>query len=238
MTVWTVDGRRRHKAATTGFPLETFVGLDELVAPEIRGELTSLLPPALSPADAVTAFWQAWFYVSEVDRTAERDLWVRYARAVGWAGRDGQTAPGAPLRLYRGAPEVTARGLNWTPDKAIAAEFARLSYSPGTTVLRGPVVYDPATAAQHARAGRGIVWTTVAPPEAVLGVQREPVGDGRGNVASTYDEYLVVVDELAVTPFAVAAGAGATAAPNRAATAAPNRAARRAERRAGRRGPA
>lgn len=201
-----IDKRRRRKATRTGFPLEAFERLDAACTPAIRGDLKSLIPPALSAEDAVAAFWQAWFYLSEVDRTAELDVWIRYARAVGWAGRDGQPRPDAAIQLYRGAPESSANGLSWTPDRAVAAEFARTADFPGDCVL-GRVRADATTAAEHARAGKGIVWAISAPPEALLGVQREPVGDGHGGIGSVYEEYLVDVDGLEVAPFAVAANA-------------------------------
>ncbi|WP_151524143.1 hypothetical protein [Serinicoccus kebangsaanensis] len=71
------------------------------------------------------------------------DHWLRLWRKY----RDRADVPRRPITLYRGAPAQNKRGMSWTESRSVAENFAAL---------------------WGEQAG-GAVWTTQAPPSAILG---------------------------------------------------------------------
>lgn len=107
----------------------------------------------LTPQGARELIVRAWTGPEFPEANLTQELWLGLFRTVGFITDDEEEqeemAPHVPVRLWRGAIPSRARGMAWTSDKSRAKWFA--------TRLDGVSSRE-----------RGAVWTTMAPPEAIL----------------------------------------------------------------------
>ncbi|MDO9455218.1 hypothetical protein [Nocardioides sp.] len=110
--------------------------------------LTAVSERCLAPRAADRALSRAWSLDNSPEAAIGTDDWVAAFRVVGFTCDPDEPfeQPTSPTQVWRGAPTERARGLAWTTDIHVAADFA------GAT----------------AGASRGGVWTTVVPPQLVL----------------------------------------------------------------------
>lgn len=65
-----------------------------------------------------------WSMAEYPERQAPTELWVELFEVAGFISDTGQPRPAAPLTIYRGAgDEMSARGMSWTTDLALAEWF-------------------------------------------------------------------------------------------------------------------
>jgi len=178
-----LDDVLARKVAASGVPVELLLAADASAAQAIRDGGQTLLPPYWSREQAAEIFFQAWYYVTSIDRLAERDVWIRYLRRLGYVENTEHRDPPRVRRLYRGAPTDARHGLSWTPTRAHAAEWAR----------RSP--WRPA-------ANPGRVWSVWVPSSAFLAkiyVPDDLLAEAAADPDVTEVEYLIDTTGLELT---------------------------------------